>query len=399
LSSLASFSESEQRLIEMAALGGNRVQQFKFLAPPRPRKPRRLNPDDPFALLFDQVGESIPRTVIEVQGETVCLRDVGRGTNGGGGIRGKVNRFSRWSRKRLFDRLHRLELKEYFAAGHIAVLVTLTYARDFPCARKAKDKHLRRFEARLLYRFPEVAGFWRLEPQERGAPHFHLLLFFLPYLDKLELCRMWMECIAEYLDEERLAAVRAGGAIPERLRVFTRIEAVRSANAVIGYVGKYMAKPGDASGFNSSAYLQKVEAWQARRADKRKEAGERLRELLGDGLYEALHPLWETIEETAAASEEKPVPAEDATCGRLWGVLNKKALPVAPRVAFSFPATNKACRLRRWARRLRGGRGPRHGRAFTLYVKEPAQWLALAVLEFGEPLRIYGNASALWDSS
>lgn len=59
------------------------------------------------------------------------------------------------------------------------VFVTLTYPERFPGERQAK-RDLDVFIKRLGRRFPDVAGVWKIEPQQRGAPHFHLLIWNVP---------------------------------------------------------------------------------------------------------------------------------------------------------------------------------------------------------------------------
>jgi len=82
-----------------------------------------------------------------------------------------------------------------------------------------------------------VSAVWRLEFQERGAPHFHILLFGLPFVPKGLIQKWWGEVIG--CD-----------------RPFTRIEAVRSWRGVLGYAAKYMAKV--AGGLDYVAYLSAV---------------------------------------------------------------------------------------------------------------------------------------------
>lgn len=54
--------------------------------------------------------------------------------------------------------------------------VTLTYPAKFPTVSRAK-RDLKVFQQRLIRRFPGSGGIWKLEPQERGAPHYHLLIW------------------------------------------------------------------------------------------------------------------------------------------------------------------------------------------------------------------------------
>jgi len=57
-----------------------------------------------------------------------------------------------------------------------AVFITLTY-RNFSDDYQVWKEHLHGFHMWLVYHYPDLAGFWRLEFQVRGAPHFHLLLW------------------------------------------------------------------------------------------------------------------------------------------------------------------------------------------------------------------------------
>ncbi len=54
--------------------------------------------------------------------------------------------------------------------------VTLTYPSAFPDPFSSK-RHLKMFIQRLLRAFPDACGIWKLEPQDRGAPHYHLLIW------------------------------------------------------------------------------------------------------------------------------------------------------------------------------------------------------------------------------
>jgi len=55
------------------------------------------------------------------------------------------------------------------------LFITLTYPSDFPSARASK-KHLDVFAKAFLRRFPNASGIWKLEPQKRKAPHYHILI-------------------------------------------------------------------------------------------------------------------------------------------------------------------------------------------------------------------------------
>ena len=136
-------------------------------------------------------------------------------------------KFSRHSRSRLLERFARLDTSETRP-----IFLTLTYPDQYPAPLQAKV-HLDNFLKRLKRRFPAapVSGIWRMEFQERGAPHFHILLFHLPYWHKREVQIAWSDVIGA---EDN---------------TFTRIEAMKSYRQTMYYVSKYCAKiQGDVSG-------------------------------------------------------------------------------------------------------------------------------------------------------
>jgi hypothetical protein len=85
--------------------------------------------------------------------------------------RGKVAGFSAKSRNRLMRTLGEVR------RDCLPVFVTLTYPREYPNMAETFKRDLDNFLKRLARKFPEVAGVWKLEPQKRGAPHFHLLVW------------------------------------------------------------------------------------------------------------------------------------------------------------------------------------------------------------------------------
>lgn len=88
----------------------------------------------------------------------------------GGGIRGTIRGFSRNSRSRLLKLIGSIRRN-----SESPIFVTLTYPCKFPDVARAK-RDLKIFCQRLIRRFG-VGVIWKLEPQERGAPHFHLLVW------------------------------------------------------------------------------------------------------------------------------------------------------------------------------------------------------------------------------
>ena len=146
------------------------------------------------------------------------------------GSRGRIRGFSKGSRRRLlrwFNSLHRDK------AG-LPLMVTLTY-RVHPDPAKAK-RDLDCFIKRLRRRYPTAWGSWRMEPQKRGAIHFHLLVFGVFRIPRDWLSAVWAEIVGDP------AVERAG----------TRVEVVRSWRGVMSYAAKYLAKVSD-TGFTDAA--------------------------------------------------------------------------------------------------------------------------------------------------
>lgn len=144
--------------------------------------------------------------------------------------RGKVCGFSEGSRRRMLEFMSRFDENR-------VVMMTLTYGQAFPSCDEAK-RHLFLFLKRLRRLAPKASAVWRMEFQERGAPHFHLVLFSMGrpgqwVVNKKKVQSVWGDVITtKYWDHS--------GVITRE--PFTRIESLRSIKQVIGYVSKYMAK-------------------------------------------------------------------------------------------------------------------------------------------------------------
>lgn len=168
---------------------------------------------------------------VEAQGNLLAIKGsfsaLGKS---GGGHRGIVTEFSSQSRLRMLRKLARIAPKR-------VVFITLTYPQRWASPQRAKQ-HLRALLERIRRRFPQSSAFWRLEFQERGAPHFHLLFFELPFLPFAELRRWWADIINAYVDDT----------LPR-----VRIEKINSRRGAFYYCAKYTAKLADQSG--SSAFF------------------------------------------------------------------------------------------------------------------------------------------------
>lgn len=257
------------------------------------------------------LGDNVSGVELDFQGGLVVAR-VKRKAAPRGGPRGVVSEFSPASRNRLLKFFARLDAHAW------AVFITLTYMQDFPSPAVAKT-HLRAFEARLMYFAPGCSWVWRMEFQKRGAPHFHFVVFGLPFLEKKRVQEWWAEII---------------GAPGER--PFTRIEALKSRRKLTAYVSKYVAKVGGGvDGFNLLAYLQ-------------------------DG--EFVHPVTGEL---------------SGSVGRWWGVGNRSKLPFAVQavVVLSAAALPFLYQFRRAARHVWRGVSRRPEQGFSLFVGDARRWL------------------------
>lgn len=164
--------------------------------------------------------------------------------------RGNVKGFSGASRKRLMEKCARV--------GKVgkAIFITVTYGQQFPEWQEAK-KHLHVFLQQIRRSFPDAAGFWRYEEQDRGAPHFHFMFFNLPFWQKEKLKKVWGRIIGQKYWDRTEFIVR---------EPFTRIELIRTKRKAMRYVAKYIAKnagekevtPQSHGGFNNPSYMNEA---------------------------------------------------------------------------------------------------------------------------------------------
>lgn len=152
-------------------------------------------------------------------------REGDSGSPGPGGHRGRAE-FSRASRRRLLytlGKVRRLVLPHFVTLTYPGVWVDdpAKWKRDMDC-----------FFRRLFRRWPGAAAVWRLEFQERGAPHFHVLLWGWEgenvWALRVWVARAWYEVV--------------GSGDERHLRAGTQVDEVRSYRGVLAYASKYMSK-------------------------------------------------------------------------------------------------------------------------------------------------------------
>jgi hypothetical protein len=149
------------------------------------------------------------------------------------GIRGRIKGFSGVSRRNLLRRLASINRTAFNAFKGRLISVTLTYPAEFPEDPEVCKGHLKAFRKRLQRRYGRFAAFWRMGIQERGAWHFHLLLFVpLSFGSVKEARRFVSSSWYEVCGEVSEGHLRAG----------TRVEEVRSWKKATSYAEKYLAK-------------------------------------------------------------------------------------------------------------------------------------------------------------
>lgn len=141
----------------------------------------------------------------------------------GGGPRGKVVGFSPASRRRMLRSVGKVRRKVIVEG----LFVTLTYPDIMRDGRKAK-RDLRALEKRVCRAYPGVAGIWKMELQERGAIHFHLLILGVSFIPYEWLARVWFEIV--------------GSGNPDHLVAGSQVDRVKSYRHAMAYVSKYLGK-------------------------------------------------------------------------------------------------------------------------------------------------------------
>jgi hypothetical protein len=155
--------------------------------------------------------------------------------------RGKIGQFSSKSRKRLLEWVSRLNRSVK------GLFITLTYRenmQDYVAAKKHLDLTLRW----IKNNYPGYAIIWRMEEQERGAIHFHLLVLGATFIHAMDLTRHWQK-------------ITGDDSYPD-------VKKIRNRRQALYYASKYMAKAAQAAnGFIPVPYSEienSSSAWRGR---------------------------------------------------------------------------------------------------------------------------------------
>lgn len=159
---------------------------------------------------------------IEAQGSLLSMRVTGFKSrpNGFGGRRGIIRTFSRNARLRLMRFMARLKVRKIRAT-----FITLTFMEKV--THETARIVFKRFTMRLRRAYSSASAVWRLEYQpKRGAIHYHLICFNIPFWKQAELQKTWEDCTHEQ-------------------RSIVDIRLIHGARSIMAYVSKYIAKVDD----------------------------------------------------------------------------------------------------------------------------------------------------------
>lgn len=273
----------------------------------------------------------------------------------GGGDRRKIQRFSRQSRKRMLEKLARIDWEQ---AGFVC-FITLTYPdRSGPPSADETERDRRTFLKRIRRRHPAASAIWRREWESRKSgdfqglrfPHYHFLFFGLPFLHHEKLNGMWC------------------GVLDYPGYVRTQIKGLKSWRQGIYYVSKYMAKRTDLVRIEPLTEDRGRET--ERGSGSRRASPEATRGRAAAAAAGAQPCSLVNVTYLTAGSEE--------SIGRCWGVFNRKHLPLAEKRVEKVDFGSWVKILKDRAREKWDGVDDRPVSGFTLFVEDSTDWMERA---------------------
>ncbi|GAA5522331.1 helitron helicase-like domain-containing protein [Aliifodinibius salicampi] len=165
---------------------------------------------------------------------------------------GDITDFSRKSKLRLLKKTNRVDHEN----KSNPFFITLTYPEKYPEKREEYKRDLDTYFKRLKRAFGNLEYLWRLEAQKRGAPHYHLLIYFENEINievlKKWTSRNWFEVVQRNWDIKDLKHLKAG----------TNCKRIKEYRQVVYYVSKYMAKEDEERLKNQGRYWGVSTGWE-----------------------------------------------------------------------------------------------------------------------------------------
>jgi len=137
--------------------------------------------------------------------------------------RGRVSGFSSRSRYRMLTLLNSLP-----DSWPLPLMIGLTYPSEWPGDWELWKNHQNRIFKAFQRRFPGCMMVWKLEPQQRGAPHFHVFIYTKEDMDLEWLSKTWYRIVASG-DEKHLLAG-------------TNCQRAETRAGSLSYASKYLGK-------------------------------------------------------------------------------------------------------------------------------------------------------------
>lgn len=111
----------------------------------------------------------------------------------------------------------------------LPLLLTLTYPGEWSIDPEKWKRDLDAFGKAVRRCYPGASFIWKLEPQTRGAPHYHCLLYGVDFMHMDWLAQTWYRIV--------------GGTQEAHLKAGTRVERARESHAAAAYAAKsYLVK-------------------------------------------------------------------------------------------------------------------------------------------------------------
>jgi hypothetical protein len=192
--------------------------------------PSLESPHQGVAYVSSAIGGSVSTLSFE---DTKTSNHLSSSKRHGRGMRARVRGFSRASRRNLLLRLASINRRAFREFKGRMIFVTLTYPHEYPDDPGVCKNHLKALRRRLQRELGSFAAFWRMGIQQRGAWHFHLLLFVGSSVGSIGELRRFISS----------SWYEVTGKVSEgHLHTATRVEAVKRWKRATSYVERYMAK-------------------------------------------------------------------------------------------------------------------------------------------------------------